>query len=182
MPNWCYNHIEVHGGDEDGWERERFFSEREFDDTTPLQKYIPISTYHMTTEGYNDGGYEWCYENWGSKWPEKSICYLGQDPSLDFSFDSPWGPPIIGYQKISKMFPELFFLHYYQEDGMCFAGAIIYHDGSQVFSTEIGEKDWPQWDESYETDPEPYHDKLGEMADEIMGKANKVLKSLMHIE
>lgn len=182
MPNWCYNLIEVYGGDEDGKERERFFSESDFSTTTPLQKYLPMSEYHKTMEGYNDGGYEWCHETWGTKWPESDLYLIDNDYSLDFSFDSPWGPPIEGYQKISAMFPELFFLHYYQEDGMCFSGSIIYHNGSQVFVREYDGKDWPEWLPEHDENPDSYYEKVNEMRDITLGEANKFMEYLIRTE
>jgi hypothetical protein len=182
MPNWCYNHIEVFDVGEDKKERDRFFSEEEFAITTPLQKYLPMSEYHQTMEGYNDGGYSWCYDNWGTKWPENDLTLIDKEYSLDFSFDSPWGPPIIGYQKISAMFPELFFLHYYQEDGMCFSGSIIYHQGSQVFVKEYDHNDWPEWLPEYEDNPDPYYELVTEKRYQTLGEAQKVLEKLLHIE
>jgi len=182
MPNWCYNHIEVFDVGEDKKERDRFFSEEEFATTTPLQKYLPMSEYHQTMEGYNDGGYSWCYDNWGTKWPENDLTLIDKEYSLDFSFDSPWGPPIVGYQKISAMFHELFFLHYYQEDGMCFSGSIIYHQGSQVFVKEYNDNDWPEWLPEYEDNPDPYYELVTEMRYQTLGEAQKVLEKLLHIE
>lgn len=182
MPNWCFNHMEVFGGDEDGNERARFFSKEEFDVTTPLQKYLPMSEYHQTMEGFNDGGYGWCLDNWGVKWPEKNIYNLSDDRSLIFSFDTPWGPPIAGYVRISQMFPELFFIHYFQEEGMQFAGVIIYQNGSQVYSSEVGSESWPEWDDSYEVNHDEWVDKLQEMMDNFMSGAHRALKYLTHIE
>lgn len=182
MPNWCYNHIEVYGWDEDGEDRNRFFSEEEFSNTTPLQKYLPMSEYHQTQEGYNDGGYDWALNTWGTKWPENDLLYIGNDGSLDFSFESPWNPPIDGYTSISKMFPSLYFLHYFREDGMQFSGCIIYHNGSQVFSTEVAEEDYPEWKDEYELDSSSYDEQVEEVIHSSVSKAYKVLKELMHIE
>jgi len=185
MPNWCYNHLEVLGGDEEGYSRKDFFSPIDLDkpEPTPLQIYVPMSDYHKTMEGFNDGGYGWCYDNWGTKWPESDFTIESiDDYSSTFTFESPWGPPILGYQKISKIYPTLFFLHYWQEDGMCFAGVAIYHNGHILFQKDSKNEDWPVWSEEYEYDSSEYHEKLYQLHDSLMGEAQVVLKGLMHIE
>lgn len=182
MPNWCYNMIEVFDSVEDHPNRDKFFTnaDLEIPDNTPLQKFIPMSDYHKTHEGYNDGGYEWCLINWGTKWPENDLFITHESPvSIEMTFDSPWGPPIEGYETISGMFPQLFFLHYWQEDGMAFAGSAVYHNGRTIFQKESDMNDWPEWDED---NPDDYHQKLADLHSSLIGEAERLLQQKMRIE
>ena len=185
MPNWCYNRLEVFGGDEEGYSRKDFFSaiDLEKPNPTPLEIYLPMSDYHKTMEGYNNGGYSWCLETWGTKWAESDFTIESiDDISSRFTFESPWGPPIEGYQKISKIYPSLYFVHDWQEDGMCFAGVAIYHHGHIVFQKETNHEDWPEWLEEYENDDSEYCEKVYQMHYSLTEAAAKALKDLMHIE
>jgi hypothetical protein len=80
----------------------------------------------MCDSEYDSKGYDWCVENWGTKW---DICDAKLQPAdknlLDAFFLSAWGPPIevmraleaAGFRVILK----------YVEYGMAFEG--IYRDG-----------------------------------------------------
>ena len=184
MPNWCWNTIEVFDTQEDHPNRDRFYSPEDLDVhvVTPLQKHLPMSEYHKTHEGYNDGGYEWCIITWGTKWPENDLEIIQNDLScMEISFESAWAPPIEGYQSISKLFPQLYFLHFWQEEGMCFAGSAVYNDGNVRFMKECGEKDWPEWDENDDNN-DSYHQKLFELHYSLRSSAKEALDNLMRIE
>jgi hypothetical protein len=138
MPNWCSNVVEVIGYDS---EIANLMSDTE--ETTLLQKFIPMSDYHSTPEGYNDGGYEWCIDNWGTKWPEKDW-----EPGEQIvSFTSPWSPPERGYQKISAMFPNLIFIHSFSEVAMMFLGTNVYKAGKIIWEKVLENDSFPQEDE-----------------------------------
>lgn len=168
MPNWCWNAIEVYGE-----EVSQFFTSEEFETTTPLQKYLPMSEYHKTMEGYNNGGYEWAHKTWGTKWPEHDIALLHEGKSFDFSFESPWCPPMTGYLAISKMFPNLHFIHSWREDGMNFIGVAIYHNGNILFTQEREGNDLPFTD-----DYEEYDTEVNEMLDSLLHEARVSLSDL----
>lgn len=46
--------------------------------------------------------YEWCWSNWGVKWPA-SECSLRDE---EYSFHTPWDVPHQIYKKLSEMFPD----------------------------------------------------------------------------
>src|SRR5438045_2750467 len=92
MPNWCENDLEIEGkservneflkfaeGPESQFDFNRFipypekFAEldqkaeeaRDEWQKTPPEKRGP---YPVITDGFNQGGYEWCCDHWGTKW------------------------------------------------------------------------------------------------------------------
>lgn len=81
----------------------------------------------MPYDGYNAGGYEWCCQNWGTKWP------AGDFQNIDFelgtktakykvSYNTPWGPPLPILLEASRQHPEVTITNKYYEGGMCFKG------------------------------------------------------------
>jgi hypothetical protein len=55
-------------------------------------------------DGYNSGGYEWCSENWGTKWNAYQIArrdYLG----VCLTFQTAWSPPNPVIIALHKRFP-----------------------------------------------------------------------------
>ena len=92
-------------------------------------------------DGFNNGGYEWCCVNWGTKW---GICdaRIGDDfedvdtGKIIYHFDSAWCPPIPVIHKMSEMFPALKFKLNYYEQGMGYRGVIIFVDGNTKYSRE----------------------------------------------
>ena len=74
--------------------------------------------------------YEWCCEVWGCKWSDcDTELYYSWDNDLSYTFSTPWSPPIEGIQRISLMYPTLYFVLSYQETGMGYVGANAIHDG-----------------------------------------------------
>jgi len=70
-----------------------------------------------------DNWYDWCNENWGTKW---GAC----DPTLDddeedyivYRFDTAWGPPNEIYDALIGRFKNIHVQWFYDEPGMGFAG------------------------------------------------------------
>lgn len=76
-------------------------------------------------DGFNSGGYEWCCENWGTKWGicEASISKIACVwEELEYFFECAWSPCIPVIKKMSKMFPKLAFTLRYFERGLGFSG------------------------------------------------------------
>ena len=84
-------------------------------------------------DGFNSGGYEWCIENWGTKW---GIC----DPvltdksedELHYRFDTAWSPCTPVIFKMSELFPALTFEMEYFEGGMGFSGYYCVKNGDVI--------------------------------------------------
>lgn len=82
-------------------------------------------------------GYDWCLENWGTKWG----CY-NQAPvsrlknGVKYYFDSAWNPPKEAIEKISKIFPTLIFSLRYWEGGSGFKGKFEVKNGDIISNNE----------------------------------------------
>jgi hypothetical protein len=134
MPNWCNNNIELAHKDPAMIER----AAKAFADGTLLNEFIPlpkeledtISPARETNEelikkyGAADW-YSWCISNWGTKWDISPYGCEIENGQLVGSFDSPWGPPTVAYEKLEEMGFSV--RAYYNEPGMGFAG--VYEDG-----------------------------------------------------
>lgn len=87
-------------------------------------------------DGFNAGGYEWCNENWGTKW---GICYPelteNDKNKLRYNFDTAWGPCIPVIFKMSQNFPLLTFRMDYFEGGMGFKGRYRVRNGNILQDT-----------------------------------------------
>jgi len=73
-------------------------------------------------DGYNNGGYEWCCKNWGTKWNACNVELTEEKRSLIYAFDTAWSPPCPVVLKMSEMFPNLLFTLKYWECGVGFKG------------------------------------------------------------
>ena len=86
------------------------------------------------SDGFNSGGYEWCNENWGTKWgicsaeldvkeTDKKNKYDDSDydkPQLIYTYDTAWTPGCPIVEKMSKMFPKLSFKRFVEEESRAF--------------------------------------------------------------
>jgi hypothetical protein len=117
-------------------------------------KDSPQQIANKEKHGYADW-YDWRINHWGCKWGETSLS-IGQEYTVDsdglaviaFNFETPWGPPIEAFDKISKDYPKLVFCLYYEEPGMAFCGNNIWAEGEQKESEEA--KMVSRWfDENY---------------------------------
>jgi hypothetical protein len=85
-------------------------------------------------DGFNSGGYEWCCDNWGTKWGIYA-CYIVRENltkkqgSVMYSFDSAWSPACKIILAMSEKFPHLKFKLKYYEMGMGFKGTFVVKGG-----------------------------------------------------
>lgn len=88
--------------------------------------------------GYNNGGYEWCHENWGTKWDAGDFEDVnnGYDPVI-YKFTTAWAPPLPVILKLSEMWPSLTFVIEYYESGMEFGGCVSFQGGKQTRKVEF---------------------------------------------
>jgi hypothetical protein len=66
------------------------------------------------TDGFNAGGYEWCVNNWGTKWGtyRGEGKYIVSDPLSDVvsfitTFTSAWSPPIPVISRLAELYPDV---------------------------------------------------------------------------
>jgi Ferredoxin-like domain in Api92-like protein len=95
-------------------------------------------------DGFNSGGFEWCYANWGTKWPASRVKlegpvtgYDGKTLEVVFHFDTAWCPPKPVIKKAAELYPALRFELRYYECGVGFHGLVCYSDG-EVETDESG--------------------------------------------
>lgn len=182
MPNWCYNKVTIDGFSLD---LKNFVSKVENYDNgetiSLLRTFIPMPAEYETLEGYNSGGYEWCINNWGSKWAESSVQiegnFFGNTGQIIFQFDSPWNPPEEGYRKISELFPRLTFIHYWDEPGLQFCGISVTIGGEQIMIEEV-DQNYPGYDGDSETGEEDYYSEVERIRKYLFSEANLAIKTL----
>lgn len=74
-------------------------------------------------DGYNSGGYQWCIDNWGTKWGMYDFSDITQyQKSVMVRFSTAWSPPLPIIKKMGELFPELKFTLRYYEGGAGFKG------------------------------------------------------------
>lgn len=87
-------------------------------------------------DGYNQGGHDWCVENWGTKW---NACVVNRDIDkrsitltkcgVRYNFDTAWSPPTPIVKKMGEIFTTLKFTLKYWEHGAAFKGEFIADEG-----------------------------------------------------
>jgi hypothetical protein len=153
MPNYCFNEITIkgpkakvmelvgfmrgHGNSEDGELHEFDFNKavpypeefRRLDEYERRlgQRKAKDSKCMPVKDGYNHGGYEWCCDNWGTKWNSmgsagaSSVEHHKSGISVAYySFDTAWSPCVPVIRALAERFPELHFSIHYKEEGMGF--------------------------------------------------------------
>jgi len=142
MPNHCHNDLYISGpkgqidtllllvgalGDEPKFDfnavikypaqfAERDADAKELDREKFQEKYGPGAS-----DGYNSGGYEWCSENWGTKWNAYEVERRDYD-RVCITFQTAWCPPGPVIVELHKRFPTLTLHLEYFEMGMAQCG------------------------------------------------------------
>ena len=159
MPNWCNNTFELVGPKEKIKEFEKFLNEKDgkdwFDFFAPCpQELQDVGNVNLTTGspdheqliekyGYADW-YSFAVSEWGCKWNCDANDWVVEDYddknlSINFWFDSPWGPPTELYQKIQS--DELSVSAQWHEEGMAFVGRFEYGDVESYDYTDLDSLD-----------------------------------------
>jgi len=143
MPNHCNNTLTIKS-DNTGFLQD-LMNELKMDDSDNpkfLEKLVPF-----TAETNYEWGYDWCVENWGTKWDIFDLTYASLDgDTLELSFTTAWTPPVealvTGMLKHGYTF-DLF----YEEGGCCFIG---YAEGDGESHTDS------TWETYTDTNPTEY--------------------------
>ena len=90
-------------------------------------------------DGYNNGGYNWCICNWGTKW---NACHIDngwieeknskKNKQVLLYFDTAWNSPNPVIAGMTLMFPTLNFNLKYWESGGGFRGILICKGGKVI--------------------------------------------------
>jgi len=106
------------------------FYELSNEDKAKVEKKYPY-----IKDGFNQGGYKWCLENWGTTW---NSCNTSVDEKITkedgvyiwkVSFDTAWTPPSPIFENIAKRYPKINIEAEYKEEGCNIDGKLIYKDG-----------------------------------------------------
>lgn len=80
---------------------------------------------HGVSDGYNNGGYEWCLENWGTKWSAYDVARRDYRGCV-VTFQTPWRAPVKLIAALHRTFPSVTFHLEYFEHGMGFCGGVSF--------------------------------------------------------
>ena len=143
MPNWCENDLVIQGKEEELQKFKQYVSSErsQFD----FNKMIPYPEEYAVADeaariweenrgnknwadrpkdGFNMGGYQWCVDNWGTKWwiPDVDIIYASN--KISYFFSTAWAPPEPIIKHLIEKFPKLKISLKYYEAGGGFRGVL----------------------------------------------------------
>jgi len=117
---------------------------KSFDDMPDSEEKNEIEKrFPYITDGFNNGGYEWCCENWGTKWNVRDIIFDSEIKKevnkyvWRVSFDTAWSPPIPIFHKIAEKFPNISFSASYMEESIGFEGEFMVDKGKVISHSHI---------------------------------------------
>lgn len=166
MPNHCNNTVTISGKTEDVKKVLSIVSTKDnpfdFDAIVPYPKKFKdqdqfANDYEAKhgfqeriknniVDGYNNGGYDWCVSNWGTKWnsydhsnDQFDVVESGDHTTATLSFLTAWSPPIGVMEQLVELFPDLDITLEYHELGMNYRGQFDGDSGDQ--SWEITDDD-----------------------------------------
>ena len=141
MPNWCQNEVRIMGTEEGSEEEIKHFLETCFvDGELDFEKIIPYPDNapsredqpedlrerlnHPFSKWYNNFGYFWCVENWGTKWgaTQQDNDLSSYPDEIELRFDTAWSPPQGIHDKVKEMLPNCSISWFYKEEGMQVSG------------------------------------------------------------
>lgn len=91
------------------------------------------------TYWFNNGGYDWCIANHGTKWNAGDTNLTESDGELIYSFDTAWSPPTPVIIKASELFPTLTFVLHMEEESHAYGGSETYEAG-ELISQDVREQ------------------------------------------
>lgn len=163
MPNWCINSLTIRGTNEELQKFKKRYKTRKIHTDSTLSDDVNwldfskiispnkdefIEEWNFNEEHrkrysdfseawYNEIGYDWKIDNWGTKWnacntskPEQS------DGELIYHFETAWSPPLPVIQAMMEHHKKLDFYFTYEETGMGFAGELQSEKGQIIEENE----------------------------------------------
>ena len=149
MPNWCENKLLIKADNKDAlYDFKRLeeliketlkYNKETCETTNLLDSIISMpevlkdttkqSPYKLPN-GETIYWYEWCTDNWGTKWDACDCIWSYRDgfkknvknPKMRFFFNTAWAPPIPWLEKVASIFPNLYLKLEYDEPGIGFKG------------------------------------------------------------
>lgn len=151
MPNHCSNELVVTGPDKEldrfkEFAKGRYLASECFEADDELtngedkpfeaNNFVPMP---KAVRDEADAWYDWCVDNWGTKWGAYD-CEVSKEPkALFYVFSTAWGPfEDFFMKKVSKLFPKLCFTWTWDEPSSEFDGLTTVADG-EITHQETGE-------------------------------------------
>ena len=138
MPNWCDNRVEIYGDNPDQIKevKKTLASEQtcfDFNNIVPMPKELEGTTSpnpepasfeakRLRKQYGDDNWYDWCCNNWDTKWNSCDATLSEDGDGLEYVFDTAWGPPIKVIEALREQYPDLTISAFYDEPGMELAG------------------------------------------------------------
>ena len=142
MPNWCHTHLivgsaelkevmELITDDKKDITFEKFLPTPPIllEQTSPTPKDADEKEIKRLIKKYGASDwYQWRCSNWGCKWDASRTSYIN---SFEVEFDTPWGPPIEFFRKLSEKFPKTEFKMQFADEflGQYPLGEVTISDG-----------------------------------------------------
>jgi hypothetical protein len=149
MPNWCDNHITITG---DPVRISNLWSSMKNEKgETCLMGACPVP------EEHEENWYEWCVENWGTKWPMDISTVDKDDTEIAVSGVTAWAPPLELLMFISNNWEVQCEIRF-SEPGMDFAGVAVLSHGTmslsegsiaEHMSPDVSDDDFDVWHEEW---------------------------------
>jgi len=145
MPNWCScdliikgpknirEHFEAYAKDPENKNKLLDMAQFVPYPETFKQKDIAAKEDPALKDGYNDGGYYWCLQHWGTKWNFGPETELKKTKTAHiYTFDTAWSPPTPVIFAMSERYPHLTFTLKYYEQGCGFSGSMELKNASII--------------------------------------------------
>lgn len=87
--------------------------------------------------GFNNGGYSWCCNHWGTKWDAYDLVHSVHPHEANYDFSTAWSPPIPVIAAMAHQHPALEFELEYYEPGLGYCGRQIYQEGELIKDEEF---------------------------------------------
>jgi len=170
MPNWVFSKLTVKGTSERLKEFREYSKAKDdgSDFVLSANKYVPVPEQLLngkcndcgysgkdiiechqpcpkcnsknTVDWFNNGGYEWCIEHWGTKWGFVNPQLIDDDcdnecDEIQYEFETAWSPILPVIEMMAIKFPDLIFIYQVEEESSSFAGYYILKDRKIVDRT-----------------------------------------------
>ena len=150
MPNWCENRIDVKGNPADILKMAEVIkgekTEFDFDKVIPYPEMyakLDADDVEWHSKGFQAGGYDWCIDNWDTKWNTDGAQIDVYGDGATISFLTANSPSLKVTGALSKMFPDLLFVHNYEEGGMDYSGFVEFKGGKSKTEAQGGYNRFP---------------------------------------
>ena len=105
------------------------------EDARTLKHDAYLAKYGHNRNGFNSGGYEWCNENWGTKWGAYDVAQRDYQGTC-ITFQTAWAPSQQIVVALAKRFPALTLSLEYFERGQEFCGGLTCNSEDDHYGDE----------------------------------------------